>query len=429
MLQKQKTKTGFAILGHPIAQIILDKNTKGEIQHNSQLVGEQLALTVLQTELFVLDIAGIKQNQFRHYIGRSQFPQFSKQCKTLRAIPDYIKHGDTLVEVAKAKQNIITVCSPKLKHSVAFRQLGAFSNVIQQDIAIEAPTLTFGNKPVHEMLPVRDWLILAHVLSGPKATIQLLKDELLDILSILEDKLSRAAAHAATQEWINYVKKCLAKGGSKMFAYISKEVKAYMSIDNHSLYCKSYSPDKHLAAQKDTWEARWHPAHLPELNNAINHLLVSMRKAALADHDTQKALDTTQLKAALCGYAKETKGIDMWLPSELRALPDFLKQLIASSISYSFKKAVQPIQNLTNLQAMLGKPGGGSRTISKTPVLYRMSLRGRHEVEEWEEDYTGDFDTAGKGKSALLAAAYRSLEAEVYNYTEEQVIGVFSRYG
>ena len=115
----------------------------------------------------------------------------------------------------------------------------------------------------------------------------------------------------------------------------------------------------------------------------------------------------------------------MWLPSELRSLPGFLKELIAKAISYSFKKAVQPIQNLTNLQAMLGKPGGGSRTISKTPVLYRMSLRGRHEVEDWEEDYTGEFDTAGKGKSALLAAAYRSIEAEVYNYTEEQVIGVF----
>ena len=39
---------------------------------------------------------------------------------------------------------------------------------------------------------------------------------------------------------------------------------------------------------------------------------------------------------------------------------------------------------------------------------------------------TGDFDTAGKGKSALIAAAYRNFEAEVYSYTEEQVIGGFS---
>lgn len=35
---------------------------------------------------------------------------------------------------------------------------------------------------------------------------------------------------------------------------------------------------------------------------------------------------------------------------------------------------------------------------------------------------TGEFDTSGKGKSALIAAAYRGLEAEVYSYTEEQIV-------
>ena len=78
LLQRQKSKTGFAILGHPVAQVVIDKNTKGEIQKQSQIVGEQLALNALQTELFVLDVAGIRQDQIMHYIGRSQFPQFCK---------------------------------------------------------------------------------------------------------------------------------------------------------------------------------------------------------------------------------------------------------------------------------------------------------------------------------------------------------------
>ena len=38
---------------------------------------------------------------------------------------------------------------------------------------------------------------------------------------------------------------------------------------------------------------------------------------------------------------------------------------------------------------------------------------------------TGKFDTAGTGKSALVAAAYRNLKTEVYNITEEQVIATF----
>ena len=86
---------------------------------------------------------------------------------------------------------------------------------------------------------------------------------------------------------------------------------------------------------------------------------------------------------------------------------------------------MQPVQNLINLNAMLGKPQGGTRTICKTPMLYRIACRSRNEVAEWEEIDTGDFDTSGKGKSALMAAAYRGLEAEIYSYTEEQVIGVF----
>jgi len=54
-----------------------------------------------------------------------------------------------------------------------------------------------------------------------------------------------------------------------------------------------------------------------------------------------------------------------------------------------------------------------------------MRLRGRYEVEDWEDHMTCQSDTAGKGKSALIAAAYRNQEAEVYSYTQEQVIGVF----
>jgi len=57
-----------------------------------------------------------------------------------------------------------------------------------------------------------------------------------------------------------------------------------------------------------------------------------------------------------------------------------------------------------------------------------MTLRGRGEVAEWEHIMSAvseDFDMSGKGKSALVASAYRGLQAEIYKYTEEQVICVF----
>lgn len=109
----------------------------------------------------------------------------------------------------------------------------------------------------------------------------------------------------------------------------------------------------------------------------------------------------------------------MWTATELRALPEEAQELIIKAIKYTYKKISQPIQNLMNLNAMFGKPGGGTRTVVKTQMLYRISLRARTEVAEWETHMTVAYDTSGKGKSALTAAAYRGLEAEVYKYTEE----------
>jgi len=55
-------------------------------------------------------------------------------------------------------------------------------------------------------------------------------------------------------------------------------------------------------------------------------------------------------------------------------------------------------------------------------MTYRISLWARRDVAEWEEQMEQPYDTSGKGKSALIAAAYRGLQAAIYSYTEEQVI-------
>lgn len=231
------------------------------------------------------------------------------------------------------------------------------------------------------MLPDRDWICLSYILVSSKANVKTLSEYLIQQLTILEHKLAKAAAYASTQEWFNYVKKCISKGGSKLFAYVSKEVQAFMSIDSHSLQCISYSPSKHLAAQTNEWQARWHPAAEPYLTTHINTLLVKLRSLALQCQKAVGQFNEINMCSSLAVYPKETKGIDMWTTTELRSLPKEGMELVASAIAYSFTKAVQPIQNLTNLQAMLGKPGGGSRTVSKTPMLYRMSLGGRNQVE------------------------------------------------
>ncbi len=75
--------------------------------------------------------------------------------------------------------------------------------------------------------------------------------------------------------------------------------------------------------------------------------------------------------------------------------------------------SVAPHQHLLNLNPLLGKPGGGSRTVCKTPVLYRMECRADEEVEVWERENKTVYDSAAERSSAFLSACLRNLKAEV----------------
>jgi len=239
-------------------------------------------------------------------------------------------------------------------------------------------------------------------------------------LTDIQHKLSKQAGFAIKNSFADFAKKDLAAHGSRMFAFISKESKAHLCINNTIHPSYSHNPDAHLHTQTQTWAPRWHPCN-HELNNTLSRLLLRIRtlaKTASAQSDSN--YNTESLDNSTNSYKKDTKGGDAWSNTPTR-----VKERLATSIRYSTKKAVQPIQNMLNLHPLLGKPGGGSRTICKTPMLYRHTLRGREQVGLWEDNNTGSFDTAGKGKSALLAAAYRSIKAEVYGQTEDQVIAVF----
>ena len=85
-----------------------------------------------------------------------------------------------------------------------------------------------------------------------------------------------------------------------------------------------------------------------------------------------------------------------------------------------------PHQNLLNLHPELGKVGGGFRTIAKTPKLYRLWARTRRApVAKWEAKLVKPYDKAGKGSSALVAAASRSVIAEIAMKNGHKVCGTF----
>ena len=107
-------------------------------------------------------------------------------------------------------------------------------------------------------------------------------------------------------------------------------------------------------------------------------------------------------------------------------LPDIVLEPIASAIDFSVCQLAWAHQLLLNLHPELGKPGGGFRTIAKTPKLYRLWARTRRSpIASWEASLDKPYDSTCKGSSSLIAAATRSVVAEIAVRNDLSVCGLF----
>ena len=89
------------------------------------------------------------------------------------------------------------------------------------------------------------------------------------------------------------------------------------------------------------------------------------------------AADT--LTSSAKGYKKVSKGSDHWLATELMLATDIIAP-IAHAIDFAVNQLAWPHQMLLNLNPELAKASGGTRTITKTPILYRLWCKTRKTV-------------------------------------------------
>ena len=119
------------------------------------------------------------------------------------------------------------------------------------------------------------------------------------------------------------------------------------------------------------------------------------------------------------------KGSDNWLASEF-LLPLEVLAPLAQVTDDAVVLTAWPHQILLNMHPELGKTSGGFRTIAKTPKQYRLWARSRRApILEWENTLCKPYDTACKGSSALIAAADRSMCAEIAVRDNKHVCGSF----
>ncbi len=179
---------------------------------------------------------------------------------------------------------------------------------------------------------------------------------------------------------------------------------------------KCISLDKFVQDQAQSWSKYWHPANgssraVADAFCALWHKARDLRNQEnkpLADY-----FDDTKLFDGILGYKKNSFGSDLRsAKGDLANLPFIALGEISDALKDQAKSCVIAHQLLLNLNAVLGKKDG-CRTVSKTPMLWRMLCKCDTEVKQWEAKEAGDFDTAVRGSSALSAAILRNLLAEV----------------
>ena len=227
------------------------------------------------------------------------------------------------------------------------------------------------------------------------------------------------------RKWKNYVKQQMDAGGAQLFKYIARNDKSVLNVsyDTHGQGCST--PGQFLKQQAKLWNSYWNPNNTKGARIASE--LTNLREAAL-EIENKKPFNVESLDLALTKYKKISLGSDVWAPKELKSLPGQCKEWIANSINHAQLNIVVPHQMLISLNPLLGKPNFGCRTICKTPMLYRMCLRADDEINEWEDNNKQKYDKATKKSSALLAALWRNLMAELAYWLGDQFAAVLNDF-
>ena len=142
------------------------------------MVGEQLALHALTSELYILIIAQISKEEYRHYIGRSQFPRLVKDAKPHKGVPDFVSKEDLVSKVAILQNTVHKVVHVKAEPS-DYNHLGKFRRYIHDDaIQLNKDCIFAGKKQLAEYLEPAEWVLLHTMLEQYRPKLTILHDEI-----------------------------------------------------------------------------------------------------------------------------------------------------------------------------------------------------------------------------------------------------------
>ncbi len=181
-------------------------------------------------------------------------------------------------------------------------------------------------------------------------------------------------------------------------------------------------PDEVANIHAAPWRTRWECGD-PQAAASEVSLIRSRRTAQVEDSASYAnglCVEPKVIRAACSTFRKGTSiGCDDLAFTVIAQLPDEALVVLGAIIREVVAHAAVPPSALVNVLSLLGKKGGGSRTIATMPSLYRLILRiGGDDVADWDQEKAGHFDTAVAGSSALRAHILRALEVELASMEE-----------
>lgn len=301
MLNRQKNKTGVAILGRPQKTLETDPEFQGKDRADALVSGEQLASACLAAESLVLKFAEVID--IRKYIGRGQHPKCKLQpisvSTTLRnnsyAHPS-LEFGSTLISFASL--------------NLEGRQTNCF--------AIDQLIKNIGSH-IYPKVSVEEDNFAPNV-----CNLHLYRD----IFICQRGSWFSIVISTASKEFREMLIKDLSCRGTQMFSCIAAEEKKFLTVDLSALNRGVDSnPNNFIHAQVKTWASHW----LPEGNksDSIALLLWHLRQHIIDDTDIETPyFDNDKLDKAIKCYYKESLGSDAFLPSELKSFRKLLRLVL-----------------------------------------------------------------------------------------------------
>ncbi len=246
-----------------------------------------------------------------------------------------------------------------------------------------------------------------------------------DAIKLVDGLLEKALAIAKDRrkrDFDDWLARALADGAKAAHRYVGRDSRPpplELTIAKRIGDGREVTSDPDVVAEHyaEPWRAIW---GCGDDARAAEELAMMRRRRseALGDCRTYAShllISPNAIRTACRTFKKGTSiGADDVLFEVMARLPDDALDVLGGLLRSVIAFGVLPPIALLNVLNLLGKKGGGSRTIATMASLYRLAMRlAGDDITDWDQAKAGHFDTAVSGSSALRAYLLRSLEVEV----------------